>query len=99
MMATAAAAQFFLSALPAGDTWRALRYPHEAMLTPVDQASRETPELFDARAIAAELEALAEGHTGNERDLRLAVTRRLKVALVDGRRVAEQLLLKDRHGR
>src|SRR6266849_5329068 len=69
------------------------------MLTPLDQAPRATNELFDARAIAAELEAIAASHTGDERELRLAVTRRLRAALIEGRRVAEQLLLKDRHGR
>jgi len=47
------------------------------MLTPLDEASRATNELFDARAIAAELAAIAASHTGDERELRLAVTRRL----------------------
>jgi [protein-PII] uridylyltransferase len=69
------------------------------MLTPVDQIPHETVELFDARAIAAELAALAASHTGSERELRAQVSRRLKVALVEGRRAAEQLLLKDRQGR
>ena len=68
------------------------------MLTPTDQASRET-EVFDAVAVAAELERLAEAHSGNERELRLAISRRLKVALVQGRAAAERLLIRDRHGR
>ncbi len=92
-------AQFSVPRGAAGDTSPALRYPHDAMLTLLDQAPRATTELFDARAIAAELAALADSHTGDERELRLAVTRRLRAALVEGRRVAEQLLLKDRHGR
>ncbi|MGB7693446.1 MAG: [protein-PII] uridylyltransferase, partial [Pseudolabrys sp.] len=45
------------------------------------------------------LEKLAKAHTGNERDLRSLVAQKLKVALTDGRAKAEQLLLKDRHGR
>jgi [protein-PII] uridylyltransferase len=68
------------------------------MLTPTDQASRAT-EVIDAGAIAAELEGLVDVHAGNERELRLAVSRRLKAALVEGRAAAERLLIKDRHGR
>src|SRR6185312_5604372 len=36
---------------------------------------------------------------GNERELRALLAQRLKAALADGRAKAEQLLLKDRHGR
>jgi [protein-PII] uridylyltransferase len=68
------------------------------MLTPTDHPSRDT-EVFDAAAVAAELELLADVHAGNERELRLAVSRRLKAALVEGRAAAERLLIKDRHGR
>ena len=68
------------------------------MLTPTDQASRAT-EVIDAGAVAAELEGLVDVHAGNERELRLAVSRRLKTALVEGRAAAERLLIKDRHGR
>ena len=68
------------------------------MLTPTDQPSRDT-EVFDASVIAAELELLAGVHRGNERELRLAISRRLKAALVEGRATAERLLIKDRHGR
>src|SRR5262245_34437240 len=81
-----------------GDTPPGLRYPDDAMLTPTDQASRAT-EVIDAGAIAAELAGLVDVHAGNERELRLAVSRRLKAALVDGRAAAERLLIKDRHGR
>jgi [protein-PII] uridylyltransferase len=68
------------------------------MLTPTDQASRAT-EVIDAGAVAAELERLVDVHAGNERELRSAVSLRLKAALVEGRAAAERLLIKDRHGR
>ncbi|HSL80736.1 MAG TPA: nucleotidyltransferase domain-containing protein, partial [Pseudolabrys sp.] len=64
-----------------------------------ERTSRGSGELIDARTIIADLEKLAKAHTGNERDLRSLVAQRLKVALTDGRAKAEQLLLKDRHGR
>ncbi len=68
------------------------------MLTLSDQAPHDI-EVFDAATVAAELERLADSHTGNERELRLAVSRRLRAALVEGRAAAEHLLVKDRHGR
>ena len=83
---------------PTGDTQPALRYGDGAMLTPTDQAARDT-EVFDAVVVAAELELMADAHAGNERELRSAVSRRLKAALVQGRAAAERLLIKDRHGR
>ena len=76
---------------PTGDTSRALRYGDGAMLTPGDQASHDI-EVFDAATVAADLERLADSHTGNERELRLAVSRRLRAALVEGRAAAEQLV-------
>src|SRR6516162_4438638 len=80
------------------DTPPALRYPHATMLTLSDQVSPEA-EIFDAVAIAADLERLSDVHAGNERELRLAVSRLLKAALADGRAAAERLLIADRHGR
>jgi len=68
------------------------------MLTLSDQVSPET-EIFDAVAIAAELEHLAAVHAGGEHELRLAVSRRLRAALAHGRAAAERLLIADRHGR
>jgi [protein-PII] uridylyltransferase len=68
------------------------------MLTPSDQAAADT-EIFDAAAVAADLERVADTHSGNERELRLAVSRRLKAALLQGRAEAERLLIRDRHGR
>ncbi len=64
-----------------------------------DSAPRVTGELIDARAIAAELDAFAKGHAGDEGQMRAVLAQRLKAALQDGRAKAEQLLLKDRHGR
>jgi [protein-PII] uridylyltransferase len=55
--------------------------------------------LLDAAAIAAELDALAEGHSGSDRELRHPVAQRLKVAVAQGRDTAERLLLEDRRGR
>ena len=66
---------------------------------PSEPAAKSAAELIDARALAAELEKLARASAGNERELRAAVAQRLKAALNEGRAEAEQLLLKDRHGR
>src|SRR5262245_11658924 len=67
------------------------------MLNP-DAPGPET-EVFDALAVAADLERLAEEQSGNERDLRMAVARRLKAALIEGRAGAERLLIAERRGR
>jgi [protein-PII] uridylyltransferase len=64
-----------------------------------ESPSRAPGELIDARAITADLDKIAKAHAGNERDMRTALAKRLKDALADGRAKAEQLLLKDRHGR
>ena len=63
------------------------------------RTARVDVELIDAPAIAADLKALAETLAGRERELRTAVAMRLKQALTQARSRAEQLLLKDRHGR
>ena len=68
------------------------------MLTPGDQTARETG-VFDAPAMAAGLETLANIHGSDQRELRLAISRQLKAALVQGRADAEQLLIRDRQGR
>ena len=67
------------------------------MLSPADHRRRVA--LIDTDAIAAELAQLADEHAGRERELRTAVAQRLKSALAEGRRAAEQLLMRDRHGR
>jgi len=64
-----------------------------------EHSTRGSGELIDTRALAADLEKLADQHPGGERDLRAQVARRLKAALGEGTAQAEQLLLKDRHGR
>ena len=56
-------------------------------------------DLIDGDAIVADLKALAATHAGHERELRAAVVPRLKAALLQARAGAEELLLKDRHGR
>ena len=66
--------------------------PHEPHI-------RGSAELIDARALGAELDRMAAGRSGDERELRNLVAQRLKAALAEGRARAEQLLLKDRHGR
>jgi [protein-PII] uridylyltransferase len=73
----------------------------------LETSARATPEhptrgagdLLDVPALTADLEKIAKAHSGSERELRSAVAQRLKGALADGRAKAEQLLLKDRHGR
>src|SRR5262245_44857115 len=65
------------------------------MLSPADQP----PALIATDSIAAELAQLATEYAGRERELRTAVAQRLKSALAEGCRAAEQLLLADRHGR
>ncbi|HEY0567487.1 MAG TPA: bifunctional uridylyltransferase/uridylyl-removing protein, partial [Xanthobacteraceae bacterium] len=69
------------------------------MLTLTDPAARITVSVFDEEAVARDLAALAASHSGREPELRTAVAQRLKAALTTGRAAAEQLLLKDRHGR
>jgi [protein-PII] uridylyltransferase len=64
-----------------------------------EQPTRNSGELIDFRAVAADLEALAKTHSGGGRELRSALAQRLKTALNEGRAQAELLLLKDRHGR
>jgi [protein-PII] uridylyltransferase len=64
-----------------------------------EQSARNAGDLVDLRAVIADLEKLAKEHNGNERDLRARLAQRLKAALIEGRAKAEQLLLKDRHGR
>ena len=91
-----------------GDTAPRLRYPDAPMASLAlerdtraqpEPPSRGSGELIDFRSVAADLEKIAQTHSGNERDMRAAVAQRLKAALSEGRAKAEQLLLKDRHGR
>jgi [protein-PII] uridylyltransferase len=65
----------------------------------VQRSHRAGVELIDAAAIVADLKVLAATYAGRERELRTAVAQRLKAALAQARKRAEELLLKDRHGR
>src|SRR6202795_5339742 len=69
------------------------------MMLDTQRSPRTEVELIDSVAIVADLKTLAETHAGRERELRTAVALRLKSALTQARSRAEQLLLKDRHGR
>jgi [protein-PII] uridylyltransferase len=65
----------------------------------IQRSHRASVELIDAAGIVADLKGLATTYAGRERELRTAVAQRLKAALTLARKHAEQLLLKDRHGR
>src|SRR6202795_5344783 len=69
------------------------------MMLDTQRSPRTEVELIDTPAIVADLKTLAKAHAGRERELRTAVAMRLKQALTQARSRAEQLLLKDRHGR
>src|SRR5579864_1088918 len=69
------------------------------MMLDTQRSPRSEVELIDSAAIVGDLTALAKTHAGRERELRTAVALRLKSALTQARSRAEQLLLKDRHGR
>src|ERR1700755_2080798 len=56
-------------------------------------------DIFNSAAVAASLDHLAGQFAGRESELRSAVAKRLKLALMEGRAAAEQLLLRERHGR
>src|SRR6202041_234208 len=87
-----------------GDCWtgddspRRLRYGVTMMLDS-HRSPREPVDLIDPGTLTADLKELAKTHAGRERELRTAVALRLKSVLTDARERAEQLLLKDRHGR
>ena len=68
------------------------------MLSPADRAPRHRSHRRRS-ASRPILRGSREEHAGRERELRTAVAQRLKAALAEGRARAEQLLLKDRHGR
>src|ERR1700746_3630050 len=65
----------------------------------IQRSPRTASELIDPAALAADLKRLAELHAGRDRELRPAVAQHLKTALTAARVRAEELLLKDRHGR
>src|SRR6516165_2939312 len=65
----------------------------------IQRSPRSASELIEPPALAADLKVLAERHAGRDRELRAAVAQHLKAALTQARARAEQLLLRDRHGR
>src|SRR5438067_97141 len=69
------------------------------MLTTLDNTAHGFAELLDTPAIVAELEELAQRHSGHPRELRAAVAQHLRVALTAGGALTERLLINDRHGR
>jgi [protein-PII] uridylyltransferase len=69
------------------------------MMLDIQRTPRSASELIEPAALAADLKALAQRHAGREAELRSAVAQHLKAALTKGRARAEELLLRDRHGR
>jgi len=68
------------------------------MLTTAAQR-HDAADLFDERALVAELEKLAKDHADSEQELRRAVAKPLKAVLSAGHAHADMLLLQDRQGR
>ena len=56
-------------------------------------------DLIDKRALAAELDTIAAKRAGSDSEIRAALAQAAKTALADGRARAEEMLLKDKHGR
>src|SRR6202049_3486330 len=65
----------------------------------VTQARSGADERFDTARITAAVDALAAEHAGREDVFRAAVAKLLKAELVAARETAQDVLLKDRHGR
>ena len=65
----------------------------------IQRSPRTASELIDSAALAADLKLLAERHAGRDLELRTAVAQRLKAVQTAARARAEELLLRDRHGR
>ena len=59
----------------------------------------EADERFDSARIAAAVDALAAKHAGREDLFRAAVAQLLKAEMTAARAVAQEVLLRDRHGR
>lgn len=56
-------------------------------------------ERFDTARVTAAIDALAEQHSGREDTFRAAMAQLLKAELLEARKIAQAILLKDRHGR
>lgn len=59
----------------------------------------EVDDRFDTARITAAVDALAEKHEGREDTFRTAMAQLLKAELIAARAAAQEILLKDRHGR
>src|ERR1700742_105386 len=76
-----------------------VRYPKEIMDTILTEPRPVADDRFDSARIAAAVDALAEQHIGREDVFRTAVAQFLKAEMLAARKVAQEVLLKDRHGR
>src|SRR5216683_544352 len=65
----------------------------------VTEARPEADDRFDTARITAAVDALAEKHAGREDLFRAAVAQLLKAEMTAARAVAQEVLLRDRHGR
>src|SRR3981189_3120049 len=63
------------------------------------QARPQADERFDTARITAAVDALAAQYAGREDVFRSALAQLLKAELIAARAVAQQVLLRDRHGR
>src|SRR5258705_3414228 len=65
----------------------------------VTEARSGADERFDTARITAAVDALAEKHAGREDVFRSALAQLLKAEMIAARATAQDVLLKDRHGR
>jgi len=65
----------------------------------VTQARPEADERFDTARITAAVDALAAKHAGHEDVFRTHLAQLLKAEFIQARAIAQEVLLKDRHGR
>src|SRR4051794_20847903 len=65
----------------------------------VTEARPEADERFDTARITAEIDALASKHDGREDLFRAQLAQLLKAEFMQARAAAQEVLLKDRHGR
>src|ERR1700748_421517 len=63
------------------------------------EAKGHADERFDTARITAAIDALADQHAGREDSFRAAMAQLLKAELIEARKIAQAILLKDRHGR
>src|SRR5215211_2551817 len=65
----------------------------------VTEAEPVADERFDTARITAEIDALAAKHTGREDVFRSHLAQLLKAEFIKSQAIAQEVLLKDRHGR